>query len=83
MSDKFLGTLNPSGISPFLSLLPSFGSVAELEKYSPSFFARHEKAVALKAALTAEGEVDNLSQLNAEIDMLKTVLDWLNNSAAE
>lgn len=63
--------------NPFLTLLPSTGSVAELQKLNASFFARYERVAALRREMEqGSGDIDR--RVHAEEQMIRTVLDWLN-----
>ena len=74
MSSSVGGPPDPFSLSPLLSLLPSCGSITRLEPLMSSFFARHEKVVALKEqASTKEQE----RRFACEEAMLRQLLDWL------
>jgi len=69
-------TLSPESfsLSPLVSLLPQLGSVARLEELVSSLFARYESVQNL---LEGGAPVELRARLDAEMDMLKQILDWL------
>jgi hypothetical protein len=72
-----------STASPMLSLLPSLGTVTELEKFSASFFARLEKVETLRAAADAEDNSELRQRLVREAEMLQEVLAWTSGRPVE
>jgi hypothetical protein len=64
-------------ISPYLSLLPSQGSIGCLEQISNSIFARLESVQVAKRNMQLTGDNSGMRGLQAEETMLKHVLDWL------
>lgn len=74
------GAPEPFSLSPLLSLLPSMGSVARLEVFVSSLFARFEAVEALREGSESD-EVRN--RLTQESAMLRQILDWLAVSPTE
>ncbi len=64
-------------LSPLLALLPVKGQIAKLATLTASFYARYEKVTHLLAELEQGAEPEIKRRLNAELQMLKQVLDFL------
>ncbi len=65
-------------LSPLLSLLPSFDSIKRLDGLTSSLFARYEKVLALQREIGDSPELaQQLKRCQSELQMLKTILDWL------
>ena len=75
MSEPNLGPADPFTYHPFLMLLPVTGKLAKLEALSSSFYARLEK-VQLAQSQT-KGDPEAVRHIDAELNMLRGVLDWL------
>ena len=74
MSGSIGGPPDAFSLSPSLSLLPSCGSIVRLESLVSSFFARHEKVIALRDQASSKEEERRYA---AEEAMLRQLLDWL------
>lgn len=63
-------------ILPLLALLPSKSQAGRLHELTSSLYARFEKVQALINESSSAG-AEAPKRLNAELNMLKLVLDWL------
>lgn len=65
-------------VSPLLSLLPEKSKVSKLPQLNSSLYARYERVESqLKQSELAESEI---KALQAEVVMLREVLQWLDKS---
>jgi len=63
--------------SPLFSLLPVKSQIGELQPLTSFFYARFEKASALRKELENQGDSEALRRVVLEQEMVKQVLDWL------
>lgn len=71
---------DPFSIHPLLAILPRRGSVAKLENFRSSLFARYERVTAERASAPLE---EARRRLLSEEAMLRVVLDWIQASEGE
>lgn len=74
---KLYGDNDAFSISPFLSLLPSVGSVSRLISLRSSLFARLENVSSLKSVESFDFNSEEGKRIVAEEDMLREVLKWI------
>jgi hypothetical protein len=82
--DLLSGVPNPYTYAPLITLLPGVkASLKGIENLQPSLYARYEKVQQLIKASSSSNlqnavGTGSLQRINAEAEMLKTVLDWMN-----
>lgn len=78
MKKSLIAPPDSFALSPLLSLLPRFSGAARLEQLTSSLFARYEKVALLRRELTGSSDgLAGLKRCQAEEQMLKTILEWL------
>ncbi len=83
MPKPIFSTPEDFSISPLLQLLPVKSKVAKLETLNSSLYARYEKVSMqirdIDSAVSDARQTDNseIKTMQAELLMLKQVLDWL------